>query len=132
LRRRACRSIAVAGYSLGGNVALKLAGELGADAPRELTAVCAVSPDRWTSRCCVDALERRANYPYQVELRAQPEGAHAAERPRSSPTSSRWSRWERIWTVRQFDEAYTAPYYGFKDATDYYHRASAMRAIDRI
>jgi uncharacterized protein len=38
----------------------------------------------------------------------------------------------RIWTVRQFDEAYTAPYYGFKDATDYYHRASAMRGIDRI
>jgi pimeloyl-ACP methyl ester carboxylesterase len=38
----------------------------------------------------------------------------------------------RIWTVRQFDEAYTAPYYGFADATDYYHRASAMRAIDRI
>jgi predicted alpha/beta-fold hydrolase len=38
----------------------------------------------------------------------------------------------RIWTVRQFDEAYTAPYYGFADASDYYHRASAMRAIDRI
>src|SRR5688572_33282508 len=38
----------------------------------------------------------------------------------------------RIWTVRQFDEAYTAPYYGFADATDYYQRASAMRAIHRI
>jgi predicted alpha/beta-fold hydrolase len=35
-------------------------------------------------------------------------------------------------TVRDFDEAYTAPHFGFRDATDYYHRASAMRVIDRI
>ena len=38
----------------------------------------------------------------------------------------------RVWTVRQFDEAYTAPHHGFRDASDYYHRASAMRVIDRI
>ena len=37
-----------------------------------------------------------------------------------------------IRTVREFDEAYTAPYFGFRDAEDYYHRASAMRVIDRI
>ena len=34
--------------------------------------------------------------------------------------------------MREFDEAYTAPYFGFTDADDYYHRASAMRVIDRI
>jgi len=39
---------------------------------------------------------------------------------------------DRIRTVREFDEAYTAPYFGFKDAADYYHRASAMRVIDRV
>ena len=37
-------AIAVAGYSLGGNLTLKLAGELGRDAPKELRAVCAISP----------------------------------------------------------------------------------------
>jgi predicted alpha/beta-fold hydrolase len=30
------------------------------------------------------------------------------------------------------DAAYTAPYFGFTDAEDYYHRASAMRVVDRI
>src|SRR5688500_16830865 len=35
-------------------------------------------------------------------------------------------------SVRQFDEAFTAPHHGFEDAADYYHRASAMRVIDRI
>src|SRR5207248_3141419 len=42
------------------------------------------------------------------------------------------SKLDRIRTVRDFDEAYTAPYFGFKDAEDYYHRASAMRVADRI
>ena len=37
-----------------------------------------------------------------------------------------------IKTVREFDETYTAPYFGFRNAEDYYHRASAMRVIDRI
>ena len=35
-------------------------------------------------------------------------------------------------TVREFDEVYTAPYFGFRSADDYYHRASAIRIIDRI
>jgi len=39
---------------------------------------------------------------------------------------------KRIWTVRQFDEAYTAPHHGFRDADDYYYRASALRVVDRV
>ena len=35
-------------------------------------------------------------------------------------------------TVRQFDDTFTAPHFGFAGATDYYHRASAMRVVDRI
>ena len=38
----------------------------------------------------------------------------------------------RVWTVRQFDEMYTAPHHGFRDASDYYHRASAIRVIEHI
>jgi predicted alpha/beta-fold hydrolase len=41
-------------------------------------------------------------------------------------------RLPRIWTVRSFDETYTAPHFGFASAADYYHRASALRVIDRI
>ena len=44
IERDGLRAIAVAGYSLGGNLALKLAGELGDAAPPQLQAVCAVSP----------------------------------------------------------------------------------------
>jgi hypothetical protein len=48
------------------------------------------------------------------------------------PDVFRLDRLPRIWTVRQFDEAYTAPHHGFADASDYYHRASAMRVVERI
>ena len=42
------------------------------------------------------------------------------------------TRLAAIRTVRQFDDAYTAPHFGFRGASDYYHRASAMRVIDRV
>src|SRR5437588_7013668 len=48
--------IAAAGYSLGGNLALKLAAEYGADPPPALRAVAAVSPIIEIGEC-VDALE---------------------------------------------------------------------------
>src|SRR3954464_15082878 len=57
-------ALAVAGYSLGGNLALKLAAEYGAHAPRTLVAVAAVSPIIEIGEC-VRALERRGNALYQ-------------------------------------------------------------------
>ena len=42
------------------------------------------------------------------------------------------SHLSRIRTVRQFDDAYTAPYHGFRDAADYYYRASSTRVAARI
>ena len=123
-------AIAFAGYSLGGNVALKLAGDLGDEAPPQLVATCAVSPTMDLA-VCVDALERRANYPYQWNF-VRNLKARMRRKAALFPDDFSLAPLGRIWTVRQFDEAYTAPYYGFAGATDYYHRASAMRAIDRI
>src|SRR5579864_8660554 len=41
-------------------------------------------------------------------------------------------RLNAVRTVREFDEVYTARYFGFRGAGDYYRRASAMRVVDRI
>ena len=67
IERDGIRAIAVAGYSLGGNLALKLAGELGDAAPPELKAVCAVSPTMDLG-VCVEALERRSNIAYEFNF----------------------------------------------------------------
>ena len=122
--------IAIAGYSLGGNLTLKLAGDLGDDAPAELTAVCAVSPTMDLARC-VDALERRANYPYQWNF-VRNLKARMRRKAAIFPGAFSLEPLGRIWTVRAFDETYTAPHHGFRDAADYYHRASALRVVDRI
>ena len=42
------------------------------------------------------------------------------------------NRLSQVKTVREFDEAFTAPYFGFKGADDYYYRASALRVIERL
>ena len=124
------RELAIAGYSLGGNLTLKLAGELGETPPPELKGVCAVSPTMDLT-VCVEALERRSNLAYQWNfvrnLRARMHRKGAA-----FPGAFPLEPLRRIRTVRQFDETYTAPHHGFRDASDYYHRASAIRVIDRI
>jgi len=123
-------SIAIAGYSLGGNLALKLAGELGVAAPPELKAVCAVSPTLDLA-VCVDALERRSNLAYEFNF-VRNLKARMRRKAAAHPAAFSLEPLRRIWTVRQFDEAYTAPHHGFLDAADYYYRASALRVIDRV
>ena len=74
------RSIAVAGYSLGGNLALKLAAEYGDAPPRELIGVAAVSPIIEIGEC-VKALERPGNWLYQWNF---VEGSETAYAPQGS------------------------------------------------
>jgi hypothetical protein len=130
IARDGIERIGVAGYSLGGNLALKLAGDFGANAPPALRAVCAVSPILEIVRC-IEALERPVNVIYQwnfvKDLRARMR-RKAAHWPGAFPVE----RLRSIRTVRQFDDVFTAPHFGFRNAEDYYHRASAMRVVDRI
>ena len=68
-----------------------------------------------------------------MELRAQPEAADAAQgAPPARTLRSFGALRTDVRTVRQFDDAYTAPHHGFRDADDYYHRASSLRVIDQI
>jgi predicted alpha/beta-fold hydrolase len=124
-------AIAVAGYSLGGNLALKLAGEYGAHPPRALIAVAAVSPIIEISEC-TRALERRENILYQWNF-VKDLKRRLRRKARCHPGAFDLSALDRVRTVRAFDETFTAPHFGFRNAEDYYHRASAMpRVIDRI
>lgn len=124
------RELSIAGYSLGGNLALKLAGDLGETPPPELKGVCAVSPTMDLA-ICVEALERRSNVAYQWNF-VRNLKARMRRKVAAFPGAFPLEPLRSIRTVRQFDETYTAPYHGFRDAADYYHRASAIRVVDRI
>jgi len=122
--------VVVAGYSLGGNLALKLAGDFGDAAPPQLRAVCAVSPVVDLERC-VQALERRSNLVYQWNF-VRNLKARMRRKAELFPKRFSLEPLSRIRTVREFDEFYTAPHFGFAGASDYYYRASALRVAHRI
>jgi uncharacterized protein len=121
--------VGLVGYSMGGNLVLKLAGDWGASAPPELKAVAAVSPaaDLGPS---ADAMHSPANWMYEYKflwslmrrLRRK-----ATLFPEIYRMPARWPR-----TLREFDHVVTAPYCGFTGADDYYYRAAAARVVDRI
>ncbi len=122
--------IALAGYSMGGNLVLKLAGELGASAPRELKAVVGVSPalDLGPS---ADALHRPVNRLYEQRfLRALTK--RFRRKTRLFPRVYDPARADHLRSLRDFDERITSMYAGFRGADDYYFRAAAARVLDRI
>ncbi|MGH9256132.1 MAG: YheT family hydrolase [Vicinamibacterales bacterium] len=130
IERDGLRALAVAGYSLGGNLALKLAGELGDRPPAALKAVCAVSPTIDLARC-VDGLERQSNVVYQWNF-VRNLKARMRRKAAAIPGAYSLDALRDIWSVRRFDDVYTAPHHGFRDSADYYYRASALRVIHRI
>ena len=130
LERERLQSISLIGYSMGGNLVLKLAGELGDVAPPQLTSVIGVSPvvDIGPS---ADALHEPMNRLYERKfLRALLKRFRrkAALFPRAYDPQVATG----IGSMREFDNRITALYSGFQSADDYYYRAAAARVLDRI
>jgi uncharacterized protein len=92
--------------------------------------VAAVSPILEIS-LCVHALERRSNFLYQWNFTKELK-ARMQRKDRHWPGRFDLSKLADVHTVRDFDEVYTAPHFGFASAEDYYYRAAAMRLIDRV
>jgi len=126
------QQVALCGFSMGGNLVLKLAGELGRDGatPHELIAVCGVSPatDLGPS---ADALHLKQNRVYELNF---VKNLRRSTRRKAALFPGRYdtARLRGVWSVRKFDDVITAPYSGFRDADDYYHRAAAARVIEHI
>ncbi len=123
-------ALAIAGYSLGGNIALKLAGEYGQAPPVQLACACAVSPPIDLTQAIV-LLERRVNTVYQINflwnLKRRIRRKRAVFPNVYSTTGLR-----RIRSLRGFDDAYTAPHNGFTGADDYYARAGAIHVMPDV
>lgn len=118
-----------AGYSMGGNLVLKMAGEAGRTmaALRGIVAVCPnIDP-----AACVEALERPGNWFYQryfltrTKARLRRKAVHFPGKLDLSPLN-------KIRTLREFDDRYTAPDGGFQSAADYYERAGARHVLGTI
>jgi predicted alpha/beta-fold hydrolase len=127
------RRVAMVGYSMGGNLVLKLAGELGASAPEWLLAAVGVSPASDLA-ASADALHEPANRIYERHflrnlIRRFRGKAKLFPEIYAVPGSRQIGP---VQTIREFDEQITARFCGFTGADDYYFRSSAARVVDRI
>lgn len=120
--------VALVGYSMGGNLVLKLAGEWGARPP--LAAVAAVCP-AMDLAAGSDALHLPSNRLYEWHFLRRLMQRYR-RKARLFPNVFARSVNGRIRSLREFDDKIVATYCGFRDADDYYYRAAAARVVDRI
>src|SRR5277367_3725616 len=125
--------IFAAGYSMGGNLVLKMAGEMGGSPPAELRGVVAIAP-ALDLAACADALSKPRNFIYEHHFvtRLKRHMRHKASLFTELYPLQAVPGFPRIRSVREFDDVITARYCGFADASDYYARSSASRVVAEI
>jgi len=117
--------IFLVGFSLGGNIVLKLAGELGDAARPLLSGVCAVS-----TPIDLDASARRIGRPenrFYERRFVRRMRARLCATGRYSPAD--FAGLDTLWAI---DDRITAPSFAFGDAANYYRTQSAIRYLSGI
>ena len=126
--RLAGRPLGAIGFSLGGNVLLKYLGESGQETPIQAAAAVSVPYDL---AACAEAVSAGASRIYtRYLLRKLQRKLHAKARQLRGLADV--GRGLAARTFFDFDDAVTAPIFGFDGAVDYYERCSSMRFLDRI
>ena len=122
--------VALLGFSLGGNVTLKLLGELGESVPAWLIGGVGISVP-CDLKSSAEAMARPINRPYMrrflIDLRAKLRAKQSRY-----PKELDDSRYEALRSFRDFDDRYTAPLHGFRDAEDYWARCSSRFFLESI
>jgi predicted alpha/beta-fold hydrolase len=130
-RRQASRlPIFVVGFSLGGNVTLKMAGELGDDAAGLLSGVCSVSTPIDLA-ACVEALGQPRNFIYQGRFLSRLKD-RIRRKNRLSPDVYTLEHLPKVRSIEDFDDYYTARLFGFGTAANYFRTQSSNQFLGRI
>ena len=124
------QKLAFAGFSMGGNMVLKLLGEWGNEAPPQVKAAVGVSP-AMDLAASADALHAPANRVYEMKflwsLRRRIQRKAALY-----PGHFQLDHLRGLRSLRDFDDRITARHFGFLDAQDYYTRAASTQVLERI
>lgn len=120
----------VAGFSMGGNLVLKMAGEFGEEVPRQLRGVVGICPS-CALGACADAIGEFQNRIYEKRFVKQLK-QRMLRKAALFPGRYQLNGLKKIRSVREFDDAITAKFCGFRDADDYYTKSSALQLIGRI
>lgn len=121
--------VALVGYSMGGNLVLKLAGEWGGRPP--LCAVAAVCP-AIDLAAGSDALHEPLNRIYEWHFLLSLLARYKRKAKLYPGIYASRKSIGAVRSIREFDNKIVARYWGFRDANDYYNRAASARVVDRI
>jgi len=130
VERHKLSRMAWTGYSMGGNLVLKAAGEYGQDAPHWLRAVVGVSPVIDMSPSA-DALHEPRNRIYELNFLRNMLRRYR-RKAALSPDRFSVASCGLVRSIRTYDEYIVAPNCGFQSADDYYNRCASAGVIDRI
>jgi uncharacterized protein len=122
--------IFLAGFSLGGNVVLKLAGELGESARELIAGVAAVSTPIDLA-ACVRELDRPSNFIYSNRFLSRLK-QRVRLKESLTPGLFPMEKLDRVKSVYQFDDQFTAHTFGFGTADNYYATQSSKQFLERI
>ena len=123
-------SVALVGFSLGGNLTLKYCGDRGTQVDDRVQGAVALSAPVDLD-ASADQIDRWSNWHYtQYFLRSLRQKIRVKAQQHPDRVSTEALR--TITTLRGFDDAYTAPLHGFRDADDYYRRASSKPVLSKI
>ncbi len=123
-------SMALVGFSLGGNITLKYLGEKGAQLPNQLKRAVAFSVPCDLAGCARKLALRQNRLYMQHFLRTL--RIKMLHKQRAYPDRIDLKGIEKIRTFEEFDNRYTGPLHGFKDAEEYWRLCSSLHFIDKI
>ncbi len=131
LRRRWPQApLATVGWSLGGNIVLKAAGEAGAEHQADFVAAASVP---FELEACAERMRRGFSRLYQRRLLGDLKlSAQRKARAVALPESVDLAATLQAADFFMFDDAWTAPLNGFDDARDYYQRCQCGPFLERI
>ncbi len=126
IREGKYKSIYLIGFSAGGNISLKYLGEEPELVPQEIkrAAVFSVPVDLKSS---AQKISRLYTQRFLKTL-----GAKLEQKQKMYPNEVNMSDYSVLWSFPEFDDKYTAPIHGFKNADDYYARVSARQFLPNI
>lgn len=124
------QNVVLIGYSLGANMVIKYAGETSLSKPINLKSIVGIS-----APCDLDAcsaiISKKSNYIYEKRFLISLINKIKNKAKRfASDVDLRYLK--QIKTIRDFDEYYTGPIHGFKDAREYYELNSSNGFLDTI
>ncbi|WP_436487093.1 YheT family hydrolase [Chitinophaga sp. ARDCPP14] len=124
------KAIHLVGFSLGGNVTLKYLGERGASLDSAIKSAVAISVPCDLKSGSAE-LEKRHNIIYMQRF-IRDLGEKLRLKELQFPGSISLDRYADIRSFRQFDDRYTAPMHGFKDALTYWEQCSSRPLLSSI